>query len=110
MNNQRRRNLFKLEEEEFDIIEKEKIPIIKSQKSTKEIDLYLVKPDKNKSKKIKATRNPKNFPVPNKFQIKNLEEKITLSAENYPGEIVVHQEHYFISLQEDGQFSWFLLK
>ena len=41
------------------------------------------------------------------FEIK---EKINITASDYPGEIVKHSDHYFISLRDGDSFSWFLLK
>jgi hypothetical protein len=108
--NYQRKNLFKLEEEEFDIIEKEETPIIENQKSKKEIKVYPVKPDKKKSKKIKAKRNPLDFPIDKPFQIANLKDNLSLDAKDYPGEVVNHNNNYFISLRDDDGFSWFLLK
>ena len=105
-----RKNLFKLEEEEFDVIEKEETPIIENQKSKKEIKLYPEKPDKKKSKKIKAKRNPKVFPVDQPYQLADLKDNLELNASDYPGEVVNHKNHYFISLRDDDGFSWFLLK
>jgi hypothetical protein len=94
-----RKNLFRLEKEEYDIIEQEEEPIIKNQKSKKKIKLYPIKENKKLSSKIKT------FEKPGKGKKYDF-----LEASKYPGEIVEHQSHYYISLREGDDFSWFLLK
>ena len=100
-----RQNLFKLEEEEFDILEEENEPLIQPQTSKKKVKLYPISP-KVKSNKIKVKRKTEDTD----FLLGKVKSDIELDAKNYPGEIVNHNDHYFISLQKDGKFSWFLLK
>ena len=99
-----RKNLFRLEKEEYDIIEQEEEPIIKNQKSKKKIKLYPIKENKKLSSKIKTSGKP------SKEKKSYYLENISLTASKYPGEIVEHQSHYYISLREGDDFSWFLLK
>tara|TARA_R110002126_G_C10130601_1_gene469479 strand:+ start:220 stop:561 length:342 start_codon:yes stop_codon:yes gene_type:complete len=104
MTNNIKKNLFRLEEEEFDRIEEEEDPIIKNQKTAKKIELYPVKENKKKNSKIKTSKKP------NSLQDSSVKEKINITASDYPGEVVKHSEHYFISLRDGDSFSWFLLK
>lgn len=104
-----RKNLFKLEEQEFDVLEEKSEPVIKQQNSKKKVKLYPISP-KVKSNKIKAKRKPRDMIQDSDFILGDIKSQIELEAKDYPGEIVNHSDHYFISLQKDGQFSWFLLK
>ena len=99
-----KKNLFRLEEEEFDRLEEEEDPIIKNQKTAKKIELYPVKENKKKNSKIKTGKKPRSL------QDSYVKEKIDVSASDYPGEVVKHSEHYYISLRDGDSFSWFLLK
>ena len=105
-----KKNLFRLEKEEFDIIEPERESIIETQKKEKKIKLYPVKENKKLNSKIKTSRKPLDTKQDNVFQIAPSKENITISAEDYPGEVVQHNQHYYISLKDQDSFSWFLLK
>ena len=104
-----RNNLFKLEEVEFDVLEEENEPIINQQNSNKKVKLYPISA-KVKRNKIKAKRKPRQLIEDSNFILGDIKSQIELEAKDYPGEIVDHNDHYFISLQKDGEFSWFLLK
>jgi len=104
-----RKNLFKIEDEEYDLLEVSTEPVIENQSMNKKIKRY-PKKGVTKGNKITAKRDPKSFPKNETFQLATIKESITLDAKDNPGEIVNHKDHYFISLQQDGDFSWFLLK
>ena len=105
-----RKNLFKLEEEEFENVEKPMKRIMKDTRNEEKIKIYPEKKIDTKRNKIKVSKNPNKQLDKEKEEFFDKSDNIELEAEEYPGEIVKSKNNYFISLQENGNFKWFLLK
>lgn len=105
-----RKNLFKLEEDEFDIIENPNPRLFPDKRKHEKIKIYPEKKTKTKRNQIKVSKKPEQIYEAEKDEYFNRKEILEIEAEEYPGEVVKHKNNYFISMLDDDKFKWFLLK
>ena len=110
MNGNIRKNLFKLEEDEFETVEKPRSKLIEDKRKEERIKIYPEKKIKTKRDKIKVSKKPEQIYENKKDEYFTRKEMLEISAEEYPGEVVKHKNNYFISMMNDKKFEWFLLK